>query len=103
MSEWERRIDKDFAGKIDVVRIAYFKGMPFFVPRGLARNAVKKTYPAQSVLCDWDGEISSSFYYDEGCRVFVLDSGGIVRAFASGYCTDDAYRVPAEKIRFLLP
>jgi hypothetical protein len=85
---WEQRLQSEFANAQmqmpQIVRVAYFKGMPFFVPRGLARNSVQKTFPKVSVLCDWDGTLGEQYGYTEGCALYFVNSSLQVRARASG-------------------
>jgi len=84
MRVWEEKLTKAFGSKVQIVRVAYFKGMPFFVPRGLARNEIKDKYPKSSVLCDWDGTISGQFGYTGGAQLYYCDPNAIIRATASG-------------------
>lgn len=92
MRLWEEKIVKEFGGTVQIVRVAYFKGMPFFVPRGLARNEVKAKHPQASVLCDWDGTASAQFGYSSGCGVYVCDPKATIRAVSSGEWTTERWQ-----------
>jgi hypothetical protein len=100
MRLWEEKIMKEFGTKVQIVRIAYFKGMPFFVPRGLARNEIKEKHPKSSVLCDWDGNASAQFAYtDGGCRVYLCDPNATIRAASSGECSSERWQPFMESLR----
>lgn len=100
MRLWEEKITKEFGTKVQIIRIAYFKGMPFFVPRGLARNEIKEKHPKSSVLCDWDGNASAQFgYSDGGCRVYLCDPNTTIRAASSGECSPERWQPFMESLR----
>ena len=85
MPRWEEAIKSELGtGQHHIVRLAYFKGMPFFVPKGWARDAVKKTYPKAAVLCDWDGVVGDKLNYKEGFTAYLLDESGQIRARLGG-------------------
>jgi hypothetical protein len=85
---WEQRLQTEFAKMQlpmpQIVRVAYFKGMPFFVPRSTMRNSVQKIYPKTSVLCDWDGAVSEKYGYSEGFALYYVNTNAQIRARANG-------------------
>ncbi len=99
MRLWEEKALKAFGDKVQIVRVAYFKGMPFFVPRGLARNEVKQKHPSASVLCDWDGNASAQFDYTDGCRIYFTDNNATIRAVSSGECSSEKWQLFMESIQ----
>lgn len=99
MRLWEERTLKAFGDKVQIVRVAYFKGMPFFVPRGLARNEVKQKHPSASVLCDWDGSASVQFDYTDGCRIYFTDINATIRAVSSGECSSEKWQLFMESVQ----
>jgi hypothetical protein len=78
MPRWENAITTNTQEPLHIVRVAYFKGMPFFVPKGWARDEVRKTYPKASVLCDWDGILGDKHGYKDGFAAYLLDASGQV-------------------------
>ena len=99
MRLWEEKATKAFGDKVQFVRVAYFKGMPFFVPRGLARNEVKQKHPSASVLCDWDGNAGAQFDYTDGCRVYFTDPNATIRATSSGECSPEKWQLFLESVQ----
>lgn len=93
MRLWEELLKKEFGETVLVLRVAYFKGMPFFVPRSLARNEVKEKHPKASVVLDWDGKVGEQFGYEEGCKISYSDPGGIIRTTAIGECSQERLKV----------
>ena len=88
MPLWEQRLQSEFAKANlpmpQIVRVAYFKGMPFFVPRSAARNSVQKTYPKTSVICDWDGTVGEQYGYTNGLALTFVSPNVQIRSRANG-------------------
>ncbi len=93
MRLWEEQLRKEFGDNLQFLRVAYFKGMPFFVPRGLARNEVKEKHPKSSVMLDWDGNAGEQFGYEEGCKISYIDPNSIIRASVVGDCTSERLKI----------
>jgi hypothetical protein len=99
MRVWEEKFTKEFGSKVQIVRVAYFKGMPFFVPRGLARNEIKGKYPQSSVLCDWDGSASAQFGYSSGAQMYYCDPNATIRATVSGEWSPERFQPFVESMK----
>lgn len=97
MRVWEEQLQKQFGNSAQILRVAYFRGMPFFVPRSLARNEVKEKHPKVSVMLDWDGNAGEQFGYEEGCSVYYLDASAVIRASAQGEATPERFKLFAGK------
>lgn len=88
MPLWEQRLQTEYTKANlpmpQIVRVAYFKGMPFFVPRSAVRNSVQKTYPKASVICDWDGIVGEQYGYTEGLALYFVSPNVQIRSRANG-------------------
>jgi hypothetical protein len=88
MPLWEQRLQAECTKANlpmpQIVRVAYFKGMPFFVPRSAARNSVQQTYPKASVICDWDGTVGEQYGYNDGLGLYFISPTVQIRARANG-------------------
>lgn len=90
MPRWEEAFKTELSKNenpqepLQIVRVAHFKGMPFFVPKNWARDEVKSTYPKSSVVCDWDGVLGEKYNYKEGFAAYLLDASGQVRGKITG-------------------
>ncbi len=99
MRVWEEKFTKEFGSKVQIVRVAYFKGMPFFVPRGLGRNEIKEKFPKSSVLCDWDGSAGAQFGYSSGAQMYYCDPNATIRATTSGEWSPERFQPFVESIK----
>ncbi len=85
MPRWEESLRKQLSSEpLHIVRVAYFKGMPFFVPKSWARDEVKSTYAKTPVLCDWDGIMGDKYGYKDGFTALFVDASGQVRTRVTG-------------------